>query len=974
MIALACIAMLFSCGDSGSEDGTVGGEECSHIWSTPTCKELSKCTLCGIEQGEIGGHKLVKSGTVAPTCTEWGYTNYICAGCGLTVRGDVTNALGHTFGDWVTDNTTKLCDEARLSVRECSTCGFEEADYIASAAHTLISHEAKSPTCTEPGYNAYETCEKCPYTTYEEIPASHSYTSTTLPPTCTESGYTTHTCSGCGDSYNDALENPTGHTMGAWYQESDATTTADGEMRSSCLNCAHYETKGLTVLTSGNFGFGTPPTSAATYTLYENGTLKISGTGATFNCGWNGANQPFIDYRDRITKIVIGEGITGNSGGDFANLPNLTTVEFATTFTKINTNAFMDSFKSDISTITIPKSVTYVGCYIIGPFSANNAVFTDIIFENPDTVFYTNPSNTANELKIFNKGLYNSSITLYSYGASNNVSAYAAKIGASYVDLNARIYGTVDNLTYDFFDGTLTLSASNPASTATLPAEAPWGALLDKSRVTRLVVEAGITDIPANYFADYTALTEITLADTVNSIGDQAFSTSTACTIALSVKLPEGIATLGKSIFKNRSAVTVTAFSGSAADTYTEDGVKVNIVKVFRLLLIGNSLSLDAADNSGGGTTSMLYDIVKSMLGENSYVEIATLYSGARTAAWHATMARDSVDAYQFSIVSDDTKGKWSVISNACTSEYGLKYRNWDAVTVQPYGNETQTGVDDTTTGITGSYKDESFLSLSASLPYLLDHIAKHSADSDIYYYLTWSSSTSAYLNTNASKYTTMIDVAVKAAANKGQEGSFSGIIPVGTAIQNARSTYFALLNYTDSDSLDPQKNLQRDNVHLSRSIGRYIAALTFAEILIPESLREADYDLPEMKDSAVIGELPVGYSELARLAVAEAVATAKAGTYKPTELKGYTTDPAASTATAIGKLSFSGITATDTGALIAEIIAKASATAPEGALITVELNSSVNITAAPTDFSATVTVTYGYTSAEVQISGTVSK
>ena len=78
--------------------------------------------------------------------------------------------------------------------------------------------------------------------------------------------------------------------------------------------------------------------------------------------------------------------------------------------------------------------------------------------------------------------------------------------------------------------------------------------------------------------------------------------------------------------------------------------------------------------------------------------------------------------------------------------------------------------------------------------------------------------------------------------------------------------------------------------------------------------------------------------------------------------------------ATAIGKLSFSGITATDTGALIAEIIAKASANAPEGALITVELNSSVNITAAPTDFSATVTVTYGYTSAEVQISGTVSK
>ena len=48
--------------------------------------------------------------------------------------------------------------------------------------------------------------------------------------------------------------------------------------------------------------------------------------------------------------------------------------------------------------------------------------------------------------------------------------------------------------------------------------------------------------------------------------------------------------------------------------------------------------------------------------------------------------------------------------------------------------------------------------------------------------------------------------------------------------------------------------------------------------------------------------------------------------------------------------------------------------TAPEGAVITVELSGSVNISTAPTAFSATVTVTYGYTSAEVQISGTVSK
>ena len=38
--------------------------------------------------------------------------------------------------------------------------------------HNIIHHEAQVPTCTEIGWNAYETCSRCDYTTYEEIPAT----------------------------------------------------------------------------------------------------------------------------------------------------------------------------------------------------------------------------------------------------------------------------------------------------------------------------------------------------------------------------------------------------------------------------------------------------------------------------------------------------------------------------------------------------------------------------------------------------------------------------------------------------------------------------------------------------------------------------------------------------------------------------------------------------------------------------------
>lgn len=965
LVALLAVLMLVSCG---------GEEECAHSFSAATCTTPEICTLCGIEQGTPNGHKLVKGEVHSATCTVDGYTDYACSECDFTVVDDKVSAPGHKFGEWINNDQIKLCDKVSTLTRSCSVCGETEVESSEPTAHKLVFHDGKPSTCTENGYKDYNTCENCDYTTFEEIPASHSYTSSVLPPTCVDDGYTTHTCTVCGDSYNDSYENETGHTMGAWYQSSDATTTHDGEMRSSCLNCAYYETKGLPVVAGGNFGYGSTPTDSVTWTLYENGTLKIKGTGATFDCGWNGANQPFKEYRDRITKLVIGEGITENTKGDFANLSNLTAVEFPTTFKKINTNAFMDSFKKGITSITIPEQVEYIGCFIFGYYATDNATFTDIIIENPNITVYTNPSNPTNELSIFNRGKHNKEITLYSYGAENNVSAYAAKIGATYVDLNAEISGEVGNLAYKFFDGELTLSAVDVSAGASLPNETPWLSLIDKSDVKIIRIGEGISDIPTEYFSDYTSLTSVVLSDSVTEIADRAFSVGSECSTPLTVQLSENISTLGVDIFKNRSGVTVHAFSGTVAESYTEQGVTVCLQKVFRLLLLGNSLSLDAADNSGGGTASVLYDIVKAMLGENSYVEIGTLYSGARTAAWHATMARDEVSAYQFSIISDSTDGKWSVISNSCTSKYGLTYTDWDVVTVQPYGNETLTGIDDATTGTTGSYKDEKFLPLAESLPFLLDYISEYSNNSDVYYYLTWASSQSAWMNTGANAYSGMIDVAIAATANSGNNASFSGIIPVGTAVQNARSTYLSLLKY--ENPADAQKNLQRDNVHLSLHLGRYIAALTFAEILVPTSMRAADYELPTVTDSPTAGELPIGYSEIARKAVAAAVASASldgAQKYRPTTISGYETDPSSIHAGKVSAMSFKGLKATDAASLVEAIKAIAENGAPEGTEITVTLDSTLTFTSSATAFSATVTVRYGYMQVSVEIQGTVT-
>ena len=68
--------------------------------------------------------------------------------------------------------------------------------------HDMMHHDAKAPTCTEIGWDAYETCQRegCTYTTKVELPAlKHNLGHhEAKAPTCTETGWEEYdTCSRC---------------------------------------------------------------------------------------------------------------------------------------------------------------------------------------------------------------------------------------------------------------------------------------------------------------------------------------------------------------------------------------------------------------------------------------------------------------------------------------------------------------------------------------------------------------------------------------------------------------------------------------------------------------------------------------------------------------------------------------------------------------------------------------------------------
>ena len=118
----------------------------------------------------------------------------------------------------------------------CSRCDYTTYQEIPALNHDLVHHEAKAPTCTEKGWNAYETCSRCDYTTYAELSAlNHDYQAVTVEPTCETDGYTVFTCSRCKDSYTADPTDKLGHQFGAW------SPNGTGSQSAGCLRqgCAH---------------------------------------------------------------------------------------------------------------------------------------------------------------------------------------------------------------------------------------------------------------------------------------------------------------------------------------------------------------------------------------------------------------------------------------------------------------------------------------------------------------------------------------------------------------------------------------------------------------------------------------------------------------------------------------------------------------------------------------------------------------
>ena len=208
-----------------------------------------KCRTCRTENEIIYKQfSYHTGGTETPTCT----TGKICRLCWSEY-----GILGHAWGEWssagngthIRSCTRSNCDAvdtanctggtATCSAKAvCVTCGAEYGEKD-SNNHALEQHAAKAPTCTEIGWDAYDTCSRCDYTTYAELPAlNHDLKQhAAKAATCTEKGWDAYeACSRC--NYTTYAEQPAlNHDLEQHAAKAPTCTEKGWNAYETCKNC-----------------------------------------------------------------------------------------------------------------------------------------------------------------------------------------------------------------------------------------------------------------------------------------------------------------------------------------------------------------------------------------------------------------------------------------------------------------------------------------------------------------------------------------------------------------------------------------------------------------------------------------------------------------------------------------------------------------------------------------------------------------
>ena len=306
-----------------------------------------------------------------------------------------------------------------------------------------------------------------------------------------------------------------------------------------------------TIVASGDCGkYG----DNLTWTLDSDGLLTISGKGEMENYNQYGNSTPWDDYRSKITKVVISDGVTSIGDDAFRGCSRLTSVTIPDSVTRIGHSAF-NSCRS-LTSITIPSSVTKIG---ISAFYECKRLTSVTIPDGVDSIesFTFNGCSKLTSISIPNSVTSIGDSAFYDCGKltsimipssvtsiENSAFCYCSSL------TSVKIPNNVTSIGCKAFYGCSSLtSITIPSSVIDIG----WGAFYGCSKLASVTIPDGVDSIEKYTFAGCSSLTSISIPDSVTSIEERAFS---RCSSLTSVKISNGVTDIGDSAFYNCSSLT----------------------------------------------------------------------------------------------------------------------------------------------------------------------------------------------------------------------------------------------------------------------------------------------------------------------------------------------------------------------------------------------------------------------------------
>ena len=243
-----------SCGDTGACSVCGGAYTAEHkydesSWSCDDAEHWRNCVYCH-EKGEIASHSFEMHEQTAATCVSKAVYARVCSDCdyqgGTFIFGNI-NPDNHDLIPHAGKAAT--CTEKGWKAYDtCSRCDYSTYEELPALGHDPISHAGKAATCTESGWEAYDTCSRCNYSTYVELaidPDNHDLVHhEAKAPTCTEIGWDAYdTCKRCNYStYVKLAIDPDNHDLVHHEAKAPTCTEIGWDAYDTCSRC-DYTTK-----------------------------------------------------------------------------------------------------------------------------------------------------------------------------------------------------------------------------------------------------------------------------------------------------------------------------------------------------------------------------------------------------------------------------------------------------------------------------------------------------------------------------------------------------------------------------------------------------------------------------------------------------------------------------------------------------------------------------------------------------------